>query len=57
MSVLRVDNYIIDTPLYEVVLQLKMALYHKLRYTLAKVSKNERFVWDSSWIEVGDKGF
>ena len=26
MSVLRVDNYIIDTPLYEVVLQLKMAL-------------------------------
>ena len=32
MSVLRVDNYIIDTPLYEVVLQLKMALTNgKLR--------------------------
>ena len=32
MRVLRVDNYIIDTPLYEVVLQLKMALNNgKLR--------------------------
>ena len=32
MPVLRVDNYIIETPLYEIVTQLKMALTNgKLR--------------------------
>ena len=32
MRILRVDNYIIETPLYEVVMKLKMALTNgKLR--------------------------